>query len=190
MKLKNKKNIITVVVFVLFIFCLVVMEKYRHRGVIVFLQPHEYTREINTHIKKLDMLYAPFMVILPVIAIWIFKNIFQFLFSDYMDGKKYKILLVLLTQSSVFIFILSCLKTLLKAADLLYKTGHIIMPAYQIALPYLYTGIAFGVSKIIMKTIIMDYEKAVQRNSNYKQHLEWMQNIKSINEEERNKNTI
>jgi hypothetical protein len=182
---KYKNQLVKILIVLAFIMCFVIMEAYRYKGEVIFLQPHEYTKEVNLYIKKMDMVYAPFVIILPVIALYAFRDIFAFLFSDYIDGKKYKIVLVLLIQFSIFILDLKCLTIVLNAGELLYKTGNIIVPAYKIALPYTYVIGTFIGARVVMKTIKKDYEKEVANNELYQDHLKWMENIKNINKEER-----
>jgi hypothetical protein len=187
MKFNNKKIIATTVVILIFVLSMVLMERYRYQYSIEFLQAHQYTKEINNRIYSLEMLYAPFMIVLPVIAVIMGRDIFKFLFSEYMNGKKYKVILVLLVQISVFSFYPKCVQMLLRAGEMLYRTGNIVMPAYELALPYIFMVAAFIIAKIIMKTIIKDYEIGVLKNSNYSQHLNYMKTLEVFNEEKRNK---
>jgi hypothetical protein len=151
------------------------MEIIRYRGEIVFLQPHEYTPEINQYINKVETLFIPYIILIFLIAIFMITDLWKFIFGDSIDGKIYKVILTILVKFSAVFYIFSIFLQLQEAQSLLHRTGKIIMPIYKLATPYIIIIGIWILSIIIIKSMEKDYRKQVSKNKDNTYYKEWQE---------------
>lgn len=150
-----------------------IMEIIRYRGEIVFLQPHEYTPEINQYINKVEIFFIPYVILIFLISIFMITDLWKFILGDSIDGKIYKVILTVLIKFSAVFHIFSIFFRLQEAQSLLHRTGKIIMPIYKLITPYIITIGIWMLSIIIIKSIEKDYKKQVNKNKDNTYYKEW-----------------
>jgi len=155
------------------------MEVMRERGDVVYIQPHEYTPEIIHQIKVQERFFAPFAILTPLLMIFIFIEFFKFLMSDFMDGKFYKVIFMILMKGLAIFFALMGQWLVADAEDLLHRAGKFIVPPHEFIYPYVIVLGIIIICHYVKKTMENDYKKEVMNSEKYKKHKAWRQTIRT-----------
>ena len=171
-----------VVILGLIIIWTIFVEANRYHGEIVKLQPHEYTPEVHNYIAKMDKLYFLFPIINTILIFLISIDIFKVLVGDCLYGKLYKIVLAIAVKFINYRNVLDNQRFTHYAETLLYETGKIVVPSYEIIYRYLIVLVVYLLSLFIVDNIKKDYVKSVKSNKKYHEHKTWRTTIKGANQ--------
>ena len=173
-------SIIAILGFI--IIWVIFVEANRFNGEIIKLQPHEYTSEVHNYISKMDKVYFLFPIINTLLVILVTFDIFKLLFGDELNGKIYKVVLAIAVKSVNYPNILNAQRFTSYAESLLYDTGKIIVPSYEVLFKYVIVLVVYLVSLLIIQNIKRDYVKSVKANKKYHEHQSWRNSVIKANQ--------